>query len=385
MNSPIRHSLTIPFEHAGQRLDQVLAGLLSEYSRTRIKDWIETGQVLVNGDKLRPKDKVLGGERVEVAATLGEAVAVAPQPIALDVVYRDQHIMVINKPAGLVVHPGAGNEFGTLQNALLHMEPELVQLPRGGIVHRLDKETSGLLVVARTLKAHTALVRALEVHDIEREYEAVCLGVMTAGGTVEAPIGRHRVDRLRMAIREDGREATTHYRVIQRFRGHTHVRLQLETGRTHQIRVHMAHIRYPLVGDRVYGGRLLLPKGASPELITILQGFKRQALHAARLAFAHPVSGKPIECVAALPADMRELLNALALDAGVKVKAVVGSEKVVVKKAAADKVVAEKVVAEKATATVKKKAPAKSVKSRAKAKPKVWAKGRARAKAKSKK
>lgn len=326
MTQPIRHSLTIPFEHAGQRLDQVLAGLLSEYSRTRIKGWIESGQVLVNGDLLRPKDRVLGGERIEVTAFLEQAVPVAPQPIALDIVHQDPHILVIDKPAGLVVHPGAGNAAGTLQNALLHFDPELANLPRGGIVHRLDKDTSGLLVVARTLKAHTALVRALEVHEVEREYEAVCVGVMTGGGTVEAAIGRHPVDRLRQAIREDGREATTHYRVIQRFRGHTHVRVQLETGRTHQIRVHMAHIRYPLVGDRVYGGRLLLPKGASAELVDMLRGFKRQALHAARLAFEHPVNRKPVECVAPLPEDLQELLQALGKDAGVKVKAAKGEQ-----------------------------------------------------------
>ena len=315
MSDPIRHSLTIPPENAGQRLDQVLAILLAEYSRTRIKDWIETGQVLVNGGQLRPKDRVAGGERIEVTATLVDAVAAAPQSIDLEVVHQDKHVLVINKPAGLVVHPGAGNATGTLQNALLHFDPKLSQLPRGGIVHRLDKDTSGLLVVARTLEAHTALVRALEAHDVEREYEAVCLGVMTGGGTVSAPVGRHPVDRIRQAIRADGREAVTHYRVIQRYRGHTHVRLQLETGRTHQIRVHMAHIHYPLVGDRVYGGRLLLPKGASPELIEALRGFTRQALHAARLAFAHPVSGKPVECRAPLPADMRELLNVLAKDA----------------------------------------------------------------------
>ena len=315
MSDPIRHSLTIPAENAGQRLDQVLALLLAEYSRTRIKDWIETGQILVNGGKLRPKDRVAGGERIEVTATLVDAVAAAPQSIALDVVYQDRHVLVINKPAGLVVHPGAGNATGTLQNALLHFDSTLVQLPRGGIVHRLDKDTSGLLVVARTLEAHTALVRALEAHDVEREYEAVCLGVMTGGGTVSAPVGRHPVDRIRQAIRTDGREAVTHYRVIHRYRGHTHVRLQLETGRTHQIRVHMAHIHYPLVGDRVYGGRLLLPKGATPELIEALRGFGRQALHAARLAFAHPVSGKPVECKAALPADMRALLDVLAQDA----------------------------------------------------------------------
>lgn len=315
MTDPIRHSLTIPDEHAGQRLDQVLATLMSEYSRTRIKDWIEAGQILVNGSKLRPKDRVAGGEIIEVAATLRDAVDVNPQSIELNVVHQDKHVLVLNKPAGLVVHPGAGNAAGTLQNALLHFDAKLAQLPRAGIVHRLDKDTSGLLVVARTLAAHTELVRMLEAHDVEREYEAVCLGVMTGGGTVTAPIGRHPVDRIKQAIRADGRESTTHYRVIARFRGHTHVRLQLETGRTHQIRVHMAHIKYPLVGDRVYGGRLLLPKGATPELIAALQGFGRQALHAARLSFAHPVTQKPIECQAELPADMRELLTVLERDA----------------------------------------------------------------------
>lgn len=314
MSNAIRHSLTIPDAQAGQRLDQVLAELLSEYSRTRIKDWIETGQILVNGGQLRPKDKVMGGEQVEVSATLPEAVTVAPESIALDLVHQDRHVLVINKPVGLVVHPGAGNAAGTLQNALLHLDPQLALLPRGGIVHRLDKDTSGLLVIARTLEAHTALVRALEVHEVEREYEAVCVGVMTGGGTVDAPIGRHPVDRLRQAIRTDGRESVTHYRVIHRYRGHTHVRLQLETGRTHQIRVHMAHIKYPLVGDRTYGGRLLLPKAATPELVEALRGFGRQALHAARLAFEHPVSGKPVECTAPLPQDMRDLLDALARD-----------------------------------------------------------------------
>lgn len=315
MSEPIQLSLTIPFETAGQRLDQVLSELLSDYSRTRIKSWIESGEILVNGLQLRPKDKVLGGERVEVNATLPDAVPVAPEVIDLDVAYQDKHVLVINKPVGLVVHPGAGNAAGTLQNALLHFDPALAQLPRGGIVHRLDKDTTGLLVVARTLAAHTALVRALEAREIEREYEAVCQGVMTGGGTVDAPIGRHPVDRLRQAIREDGREAVTHYRVLHRYRGHTHIRLQLETGRTHQIRVHMAHIRYPLVGDRVYGGRLLLPKGASTELIETLRAFKRQALHAARLAFEHPVTGRAVEVTAALPEDFQALLAALAADA----------------------------------------------------------------------
>jgi 23S rRNA pseudouridine1911/1915/1917 synthase len=227
---------------------------------------------------------------------------------------------VINKPAGLVVHPGAGNAAGTLQNALLHFDPKLAQVPRAGIVHRLDKETSGLMVVARTVEAHTGLVRAIEAHEVEREYEAVCVGVMTAGGVVDAPIGRHTVDRLKMAVRESGREAITNYRVLKRFRGHTHVRVKLETGRTHQIRVHMLHIHYPLVGDRVYGGRMLLPKGAAPETIEALRGFKRQALHAARLVFAHPISGEPIENEAALPADMVDLLKVLARDLATVVK-----------------------------------------------------------------
>jgi 23S rRNA pseudouridine1911/1915/1917 synthase len=314
MSNAIRQSLVIPDQCAGQRLDQTLAELLPDYSRTRIKDWIEAGEILVNGGQLRPKDKVLGGERVEVTASLPQAVAVAPESIDLDIVHQDKHLLIINKPAGLVVHPGAGNSAGTLQNALLHFDEKLVHLPRGGIVHRLDKDTSGLLVVARTLEAHTALVRALEAHEVQREYEAVCVGVMTAGGTVDAPIGRHPVDRLRQAVREDGRESLTHYRVLHRYRGHTHVRVNLETGRTHQIRVHMAHVHYPLVGDRVYGGRLLLPKGATPELIETLRGFHRQALHAARLAFEHPVSGKPVEAQAATPADMKSLLEVLGRD-----------------------------------------------------------------------
>ena len=316
MSDPIHHSLTIPLDYAGQRLDQVLTELLADYSRTRIKDWIDEGRVLVDGTQLRPKDKVVGGERVEIDAVLPVAVDVQAEAIELNIVHQDRHVLVIDKPAGLVVHPGAGNPAGTLQNALLHFDEKLAQVPRAGIVHRLDKDTSGLMVVARTVDAHTALVRAIEAREVEREYEAVCVGVMTGGGTVDAPIGRHPMDRIRMAIREDGREAVTHYRVLQRYRGHTHVRCKLETGRTHQIRVHLAHIQYPLVGDRVYGGRLLLPKGASSELIEGLRAFKRQALHAARLAFEHPKTGKVIENTSALPADMQQLLQILAADAG---------------------------------------------------------------------
>ena len=321
MSESVHHRLTIPAEAAGQRLDQVLAELLEGYSRTRIKEWIDAGQVLVNGSRLRPRDKVLGGENVEISATLPDVVEVAPEQIELNIVHQDKHVLVINKPAGLVVHPGAGNAAGTLQNALLHFDPKLAQVPRAGIVHRLDKDTSGLMVVARTVEAHTALVSAIEAREVEREYEAVCVGVMTGGGVVDAPIGRHPVDRLKMAVREDGREAVTHYRVLQRFRGHTHVRLKLESGRTHQIRVHMMHIHYPLVGDRVYGGRMLLPKGAAPVLIEALRGFRRQALHAARLSFEHPISGKPIANDAPLPADMVELLGVLTRDAATGKKA----------------------------------------------------------------
>jgi len=311
----IQLEATIPPEAAGRRLDQALAELFPDYSRSRLKSWIDAGQVLVDGAQPRPRDKVLGGERVAVDAELADEVPVVAQPIDLDIVHEDAAVIVIHKPAGLVVHPGAGNPDRTLQNALLAHDPSLSVLPRAGIVHRLDKDTSGLLVVARTLAAHTELVRLLEAREVHREYEAVCCGVMTGGGTVEAPIGRHPVDRLKMAIREDGRESVTHYRVIERFRAHTHVRVLLETGRTHQIRVHLAHIGYPIVGDPTYGRRLAVPKGATARLQAALRGFRRQALHAARLGFPHPVTGEELSFTAPLPADMQDLLDALREDA----------------------------------------------------------------------
>jgi 23S rRNA pseudouridine1911/1915/1917 synthase len=308
-------SLTIPAAQAGQRLDQALAALLPDYSRSRLKAWIESGEVRVDGAVLRPRDKVFGGETVAVNVSLPQETRAAAQDIPLLLVHEDKHVFVVDKPAGLVVHPGAGNPDRTLQNALLALDPKLAALPRAGIVHRLDKDTSGLLIVARTLPAHTALVRMLGERDVHREYEAICRGVMTAGGTVDAPIDRHPTERVRMAVREGGRDAVTHYRVITRFRANTHVRVQLETGRTHQIRVHLAHAGYPIVGDRVYGGRLTLPKGADETLRQALREFPRQALHAARLQFDHPVTGKPLECTSPLPADMRGLLDLLAADA----------------------------------------------------------------------
>jgi 23S rRNA pseudouridine1911/1915/1917 synthase len=311
----VERRAVVPDELAGQRLDQALAALFPDYSRSRLQGWIRAGQVSVDGRALRPRDKVDGGEVIVLSAELEDETRAEPEPIRLAVLHEDEEILVLDKPAGLVVHPGAGNAAGTLVNALLHHRPDLRVLPRAGLVHRLDKDTSGVMVVACTPGAHAALVRQLEERSVKREYEAVCVGVMTGGGTVDAPIGRHPVDRVRMAIREGGREAVTHYRVAARFRGHTHVLCRLETGRTHQIRVHLGSIRHPIVGDPVYGGRLALPKGASPALIEALRGFRRQALHAARLELVHPGSGELVHFEAPLAADLQALLAALRLDA----------------------------------------------------------------------
>jgi 23S rRNA pseudouridine1911/1915/1917 synthase len=309
------HRLEFPLEFAGRRLDQVLAQMLPQYSRTRIQRWIEEGAVRVNGLAPRARDVVVGGEAATVEARQIEETAIAAEKLPLDVVHQDASLIVINKPAGVVVHPGAGNREHTLQNALLAHDPKLRQVPRAGLVHRIDKDTSGLLVVARTLEAHTALVAALAAHDIEREYLALCTGAMTGGGTVDQPIGRHRTQRTKMAVRSDGRAAVTHYRIEKRFRAHTLARVRLETGRTHQIRVHLAHVGYPIVGDPVYGGRRKLPAGATPGLKAALEGFHRQALHAARLMLAHPKSGKPLEFTAPIPEDLEGLLAALKRDA----------------------------------------------------------------------
>lgn len=299
---------------AGLRLDQALARALPQYSRARLQGWIEAGAVQVDGRLLRGRDKVVGGEKVRIEAQIEPDAQVAAEALPLDIVFKDRALLVINKPPGMVVHPGAGNSGQTLQNALLAFDPKLAVVPRAGIVHRLDKDTSGLLVVARTPEAHTALVAAIAERVVERHYIALCTGVMTAGGTVDEPIGRHRSQRTRMAVRSDGRPAVTHYRVLKRFRGHTMVRAELETGRTHQIRVHLAHIGFPLVGDPAYGGRRRLPAGAAPELVTALEGFKRQALHAARLKLEHPVTGKEVEWEAPLPADMVGLVEAMEAD-----------------------------------------------------------------------
>jgi 23S rRNA pseudouridine1911/1915/1917 synthase len=316
MPQTIHLSVSIPESMRGRRLDQALAELVPDYSRGRLQQWIRAGQVALDGRVPKTREIVQGGEQVQIDAEVTVETVSKAQAIALDVVYEDDDLLVINKPPGLVVHPAAGNPDGTLLNALLYHAPDLAALPRAGIVHRLDKETSGLMMVARNLAAHTRLVAALQARDIGREYLAVVNTVLTAGGTVDAPIGRHPVDRKRMAVVSGGKPAVTHYRVVERFRAHTLVRLRLETGRTHQIRVHMAHIHCPVTGDPVYGGRLRQPRGAGDSLRTVLQGFRRQALHAQRLALQHPGSGEPVSWEAPVPPDMQELIEALREDAG---------------------------------------------------------------------
>ncbi len=304
----------VPANMAGARLDQAAAQLFPDFSRSRLQSWIKSGELTVNGQKSVSKAKLLGGEVLEVAAVLEESERWEAQAIALDICFEDEHILVVNKPSGLVVHPAAGHSQGTLLNALLHHCPNASMLPRAGIVHRLDKDTTGLMVVAKTLKAHSHLVEQLQSRQMGREYEAVVTGVLTGGGCVKEPIGRHPVQRKKMAVTRTGKPAVTHYQVIKRFRDHTHLRLKLETGRTHQIRVHMAHLRYPIVGDPSYAGRLRIPKAASKDFIEFLRGFKRQALHARRLELVHPESGELMAWEKVLPDDMQQLLELLRQD-----------------------------------------------------------------------
>ncbi|MCP5159018.1 MAG: 23S rRNA pseudouridine(1911/1915/1917) synthase RluD [Gammaproteobacteria bacterium] len=304
----------IPAACAGMRLDQALAELLPAYSRNRLQQWLKTGQLRVNDAVRRPRDRVVGGEAISGDLAFEIETIATPQDIPLTLIYEDADLLVIDKPAGLVAHPAAGNHDGTLVNALLHHVPELATLPRAGLVHRLDKDTTGLLVVARRLSTYTALVEQLQARAIEREYLAVVNGTPVAGGAVDAPIGRHPVDRQRMAVTPGGKPAVTHYRVLRRFQAHTLLRVKLETGRTHQIRVHMAHIRLPLLGDPVYGGRPRLPPGASRHSIAAIQRFRRQALHAERLALMHPATGEWLVWRAEIPADLAELLAILGED-----------------------------------------------------------------------
>ncbi|EGY28181.1 pseudouridine synthase [Candidatus Regiella insecticola 5.15] len=315
MVQKLQLSATVAESQLGQRLDQALAELFPDYSRSRIKEWILADCVLVNGKKInKPKERVLGSESVTINAEIKENVHSIPQQIPLNIVYEDDDILVINKPRGLVVHPGAGNADGTILNALLHYYPAISNVPRAGIIHRLDKDTTGLMVVAKTVPAQTHLVEALQARKITREYEAIAIGNMIAGGTVEEPIARHASKRTHMAVHPMGKPAVTHYRIMEHFRAHTHLRLRLETGRTHQIRVHMSFIRHPLVGDPLYGSRACHPKGASDSFIKILRGFDRQALHASMLRLKHPISGIEMEWRAALPQDIVDLISALQAD-----------------------------------------------------------------------
>jgi len=277
-----------------------------------LQTWVKAGRVQVNGLALKPKDKLVGGETIALDAEAEIVVIAEPEPIPLEILFEDESLLIVNKPAGLVVHPAVGNWNGTLLNALLNHDPNLETLPRAGIVHRIDKETSGLLMIAKTLQAHNSLTQQLQDRDITREYLAITRGRMTAGGTVDEPIGRHATDRKRYAVRENGKHAVTHYRVGQRFTRHTLVQVKLETGRTHQIRVHMAHIRFPLLGDQIYGGRFQMPPDCSEQLEKELRSFKRQALHAAKLGLQHPVTDEYCEWEQPLPDDMIRLLAALA-------------------------------------------------------------------------
>ncbi|WP_339676406.1 23S rRNA pseudouridine(1911/1915/1917) synthase RluD [uncultured Zhongshania sp.] len=305
----------VPDALNGERFDQVAAQLFPEYSRSRLQTWIKSGELTVDGDVRRTRDKVLEGDTLVLKAELQVEVRSVAEPIDLNIVYEDDHVLVINKPAGLVVHPGAGNPDGTLLNALLNHFPEIDKVPRAGIVHRLDRDTTGLMIAAKTLEAHTSLVAQLQAREVHREYDAVVFGTMTGGGTVDEPMGRHPRQRTKMAVSQvGGKEAVTHYRVTRRFLNHTHIRCFLETGRTHQIRVHMAHIKYPLLGDPLYAGRPRLPKGATDLLITTLRGFGRQALHARKLELEHPISGDTMSWEVPLPEDMKALLAVLATE-----------------------------------------------------------------------
>ncbi len=307
--------LDIPLEYASQRLDAVLVKLFPDYSRSRLQQWIKAGRVLLDGQQPRPRDKLIGGEHLELHIeheNLDEHVVA--EDILLDIVYEDDDILVINKPVGMVVHPAAGHASGTLQNGLLFHDERLHEVPRSGIVHRLDKDTSGLLVVAKNLKSHKSLVEQLQARTVHREYQAIVFGLLTTGRTIDMPIGRHGRDRKKMAVKPEGKQAITHFRVLDRYRGHSRIKVNLETGRTHQIRVHMAYVKHPLVGDQTYGGRLQIPAGSGDELKDMLRNFKRQALHAQQLGLVHPGTGKEMKWKVSLPEDMKQLIAVLEAD-----------------------------------------------------------------------
>jgi 23S rRNA pseudouridine1911/1915/1917 synthase len=304
-------NIIIPERMIGNRLDASLAEMLPDYSRSKITTWIKSGDALINQKTFKPKDKVSGSEIVFLTLNQKQSNEWIAEKIPLNIVYEDGDIIVINKQFGLVTHPGAGNWSGTLANALLYYDPALASLDRAGIVHRLDKNTSGLMVIARNEKSQKYLVEQLQNHSVDREYSAIVYGHMIAGGTVDEPIGRDPKDRVKQAISMSGKNATTHYRAIDRFKSHTHVKAILDTGRTHQIRVHLSHVGHSLIGDPIYGGRVRFPKKASEELKDALLNFKRQALHSKKLTLTHPISGELMSWKAPLPDDMSGLLEVL--------------------------------------------------------------------------
>ncbi len=304
-------NIVIPDRLIGQRIDSALATMLPDYSRSKITTWVKKGDALLNNKTFKPKEKILGGEVIALSVKQEKTNEWQGEDIAIDVVYEDDDIIVVNKPVGLVTHPGAGNWTGTLANALLYYDPSLAKLDRAGIVHRLDKNTSGLMVVARSELAQKNLSEQLQIHAVSREYSAIVYGHMISGGTIDEPIGRDPKDRIKQAVVETGKDAITHYRVIDRFAHHTHVKCILETGRTHQIRVHMSYIDHPLVADSMYGGKIRFPKKAADELKEVLKGFNRQALHAKKLTLSHPITGEQMSWKAPLPQDMQDLLAVL--------------------------------------------------------------------------
>lgn len=313
-NQKIEQQFTIPEAYTQERLDLTLAKLLPQFSRTQIKTWLENGDILINGRVVKANLKVRGNEEVIVNVTLEPVITWQAQDIPIDIIYEDESFLVINKPAGLVVHPGTSNHDRTLLNALLHHVPQLNMLPRAGILHRLDKNTSGLLVVAKTAPALKSLSHQLKKRTIEREYQTIVYGKLLSGGTVDEPIGRHPTLRKKMSVSETGKKAITHYRILEKFRTFTRLKVKLETGRTHQIRVHMFHIRHPIVGDPVYGGRVQLSKKMPQETIDCLRQFKRQALHAFALGFRHPVTNEFVRFESPLPEDFKMLIAALRKD-----------------------------------------------------------------------
>lgn len=311
----IQKQITVPREYHSQRLDSVIAQLLPEYSRSQISNWIKSGAVTLNQKTCKPKDKAQDGDLIELCVDLNEVdsdfALCEPEDIPLDIIYEDEEVLVLNKPAGLVVHPGAGNREHTLVNALLHHAPALHHLPRAGIIHRLDKDTTGLLIVAKTLTAHTSLIRQMQARDIQRHYITLVQGHIISGGTIDTGFGRHPRNRLKMTVTGQGRQAITHYTVNKHYNDYTLLDVSLMTGRTHQIRVHLAHINHPVVGDQLYGGRMRFPLNANEQLRTMLQQFKRQALHACSIAFYHPNTEEELTFKAPLPDDFKLLLKTL--------------------------------------------------------------------------